>query len=216
MSAVEVSEHTHFKSMHIFAPACKYFCSEHQHVNSSEPPTVSSSKPSAFGSASPDLQTAGGVRGEDLSFKCGAWSFGSRVKFYIVMHFIKPHTIKYHIIELLITQAFAFFLQVSIWAWSPDRCVVRAGGGVNTCPYSITGDQSRKVVSVHFTFSYGIFSYCSGCVCVCVCSQSAWQEVEQSYFELSQTRKRRGQLETELAALMRKAETANEKDPVSR
>ncbi|XP_051759369.1 HAUS augmin-like complex subunit 5 isoform X2 [Ctenopharyngodon idella] len=46
--------------------------------------------------------------------------------------------------------------------------------------------------------------------------QSAWQEVEQSYFELSQTRKRRGQLETELAALMRKAETANEKDPVSR
>ncbi|XP_048066854.1 HAUS augmin-like complex subunit 5 isoform X3 [Megalobrama amblycephala] len=45
--------------------------------------------------------------------------------------------------------------------------------------------------------------------------QSAWQEVEQSYFELSQTRKRRGQLETELAALMRKAETANEKDPVS-
>lgn len=51
---------------------------------------------------------------------------------------------------------------------------------------------------------------------MCVCSQSAWQEVEQSYFELSQTRKRRGQLETELAALMRKAETANEKDPVSR
>lgn len=53
-------------------------------------------------------------------------------------------------------------------------------------------------------------------VCVCVCSQSAWEEVEQCYFELSQTRKRHGQLETEIIALMRKAETAHETDPVSR
>ncbi|XP_059359769.1 HAUS augmin-like complex subunit 5 [Carassius carassius] len=46
--------------------------------------------------------------------------------------------------------------------------------------------------------------------------QSAWEEVEQSYFELAQTRNRCGQLETELAALMRKAETAHVSDPVSR
>uniref|UniRef100_A0A8C1ALM1 HAUS augmin-like complex, subunit 5 n=1 Tax=Cyprinus carpio carpio TaxID=630221 RepID=A0A8C1ALM1_CYPCA len=36
--------------------------------------------------------------------------------------------------------------------------------------------------------------------------QSAWEEVEQSYFELAQTRNRCGQLETELTALMRKVE----------
>ncbi|XDV49180.1 hypothetical protein PO909_018479 [Leuciscus waleckii] len=46
--------------------------------------------------------------------------------------------------------------------------------------------------------------------------QSAWEEVEQCYFELSQTRKRHGQLETEIIALMRKAETAHETDPISR
>ncbi|KAF4110072.1 HAUS augmin-like complex subunit 5 isoform X1 [Onychostoma macrolepis] len=46
--------------------------------------------------------------------------------------------------------------------------------------------------------------------------QSAWEEVEQSYFELAQTRKRCGQLETELTASMRKAETAHGSDPVSR
>uniref|UniRef100_A0A9J8CGT7 HAUS augmin-like complex, subunit 5 n=2 Tax=Cyprinus carpio TaxID=7962 RepID=A0A9J8CGT7_CYPCA len=46
--------------------------------------------------------------------------------------------------------------------------------------------------------------------------QSAWEEVEQSYFELAQTRNRCGQLETELTALMRKAETAHGSDPVSR
>ncbi|XP_067268797.1 HAUS augmin-like complex subunit 5 [Pseudorasbora parva] len=46
--------------------------------------------------------------------------------------------------------------------------------------------------------------------------QSAWEEVEESYFELSQTRNRRGQLETELTALMGKAETTHKTDPVSR
>uniref|UniRef100_A0A671KXQ8 HAUS augmin-like complex subunit 5 n=1 Tax=Sinocyclocheilus anshuiensis TaxID=1608454 RepID=A0A671KXQ8_9TELE len=46
--------------------------------------------------------------------------------------------------------------------------------------------------------------------------QSAWEEVEQSYFELAQTRNRCGQLETELTTLMRKAETAHGSDPVSR
>ncbi|KAG1973664.1 HAUS augmin-like complex subunit [Pimephales promelas] len=46
--------------------------------------------------------------------------------------------------------------------------------------------------------------------------QSAWEEVEQSYFELSQTRKRHLLLETEIAALMRKGETGHETDPVSR
>ncbi|XP_016128550.1 HAUS augmin-like complex subunit 5 isoform X1 [Sinocyclocheilus grahami] len=46
--------------------------------------------------------------------------------------------------------------------------------------------------------------------------QSAWEEVEQSYFELAQTRNRCGQLETELTAVMRKAETAHGSDPVSR
>uniref|UniRef100_A0A672LUR3 HAUS augmin-like complex subunit 5 n=1 Tax=Sinocyclocheilus grahami TaxID=75366 RepID=A0A672LUR3_SINGR len=44
--------------------------------------------------------------------------------------------------------------------------------------------------------------------------QSAWEEVEQSYFELAQTRNRCGQLETELTAVMRKAETAHGSDPV--
>uniref|UniRef100_A0A671KWW7 HAUS augmin-like complex subunit 5 n=1 Tax=Sinocyclocheilus anshuiensis TaxID=1608454 RepID=A0A671KWW7_9TELE len=44
--------------------------------------------------------------------------------------------------------------------------------------------------------------------------QSAWEEVEQSYFELAQTRNRCGQLETELTTLMRKAETAHGSDPV--
>uniref|UniRef100_A0A8C2A428 HAUS augmin-like complex, subunit 5 n=1 Tax=Cyprinus carpio TaxID=7962 RepID=A0A8C2A428_CYPCA len=39
--------------------------------------------------------------------------------------------------------------------------------------------------------------------------QSAWEEVEQSYFELAQAHNRCGQLETELTALMRKAETAH-------
>ncbi|KAI2661746.1 HAUS augmin-like complex subunit 5 [Labeo rohita] len=46
--------------------------------------------------------------------------------------------------------------------------------------------------------------------------QSAWEEVEQSYFELAQTRNRCGQLETELTALMSKAERAHGSDPVSR
>lgn len=46
--------------------------------------------------------------------------------------------------------------------------------------------------------------------------QSAWEEVEQSYFELSQTRNRRGQIETEIKTLMRNAETAHETDSVSR
>uniref|UniRef100_A0A9J7Z1Y1 HAUS augmin-like complex, subunit 5 n=1 Tax=Cyprinus carpio carpio TaxID=630221 RepID=A0A9J7Z1Y1_CYPCA len=46
--------------------------------------------------------------------------------------------------------------------------------------------------------------------------QSAWEEVEQSYFELAQAHNRCGQLETELTALMRKAETAHGSDPVSR
>ncbi|KAL1270015.1 hypothetical protein QQF64_032304 [Cirrhinus molitorella] len=46
--------------------------------------------------------------------------------------------------------------------------------------------------------------------------QSAWDEVEQSYFELAQTRNRCGQLETELAALIKKAEVAHGSDPVSR
>ncbi|XP_016415276.1 HAUS augmin-like complex subunit 5 isoform X1 [Sinocyclocheilus rhinocerous] len=46
--------------------------------------------------------------------------------------------------------------------------------------------------------------------------QSAWEEVEQSYFELAQVHNRCGQLETELTALMRKAETAHGSDPVSR
>uniref|UniRef100_A0A673MSE3 HAUS augmin-like complex subunit 5 n=1 Tax=Sinocyclocheilus rhinocerous TaxID=307959 RepID=A0A673MSE3_9TELE len=44
--------------------------------------------------------------------------------------------------------------------------------------------------------------------------QSAWEEVEQSYFELAQVHNRCGQLETELTALMRKAETAHGSDPV--
>ncbi|XP_056108347.1 HAUS augmin-like complex subunit 5 [Rhinichthys klamathensis goyatoka] len=51
---------------------------------------------------------------------------------------------------------------------------------------------------------------------VCSLLQSAWEEVEQSYFELSQTHKRHLQLETEIVALMRKAETAHETDPMSR
>ncbi|XP_051525408.1 HAUS augmin-like complex subunit 5 isoform X2 [Myxocyprinus asiaticus] len=49
--------------------------------------------------------------------------------------------------------------------------------------------------------------------------QSAWEDVEQSYVELSQTRYRRGQLETELSALMSKAEAgvlAQETDPLAR
>ncbi|KAK7135975.1 hypothetical protein R3I94_014591 [Phoxinus phoxinus] len=46
--------------------------------------------------------------------------------------------------------------------------------------------------------------------------QSAWEEVEQSYFELSQTRKRHLQLETEIISLMRIAETPHETDPMSR
>ncbi|XP_077080541.1 HAUS augmin-like complex subunit 5 [Siphateles boraxobius] len=46
--------------------------------------------------------------------------------------------------------------------------------------------------------------------------QSAWEEVEQSYFELSQTRKRHLHLETEIIALMRKAETAHITDTKSR
>uniref|UniRef100_A0A671QXN0 HAUS augmin-like complex subunit 5 n=1 Tax=Sinocyclocheilus anshuiensis TaxID=1608454 RepID=A0A671QXN0_9TELE len=39
--------------------------------------------------------------------------------------------------------------------------------------------------------------------------QSAWEEVEQSYFELAQVHNRCGKLETELTTLMRKAETAH-------
>ncbi|XP_051509916.1 HAUS augmin-like complex subunit 5 isoform X2 [Myxocyprinus asiaticus] len=49
--------------------------------------------------------------------------------------------------------------------------------------------------------------------------QSAWEEVEHSYIELSQTRCRRGQLETDLNALMRKAKVgvlALETDPLTR
>ncbi|XP_042618958.1 HAUS augmin-like complex subunit 5 [Cyprinus carpio] len=46
--------------------------------------------------------------------------------------------------------------------------------------------------------------------------QSAWEEVEQSYFELAQAHNRCGQLETELTALMRKAETAHYVPFVSR
>ncbi|XP_073675692.1 HAUS augmin-like complex subunit 5 isoform X2 [Garra rufa] len=51
---------------------------------------------------------------------------------------------------------------------------------------------------------------------VCSLLQSAWDEVEQSYFELAQTRNRCGQLETEVTALMTKAEAAHGSDPVSR
>lgn len=46
--------------------------------------------------------------------------------------------------------------------------------------------------------------------------QSAWEEVEQSYFELAKTRSRRRQMETELTALIRKAEEAHKTDSVSR
>lgn len=46
--------------------------------------------------------------------------------------------------------------------------------------------------------------------------QSAWEEVEQSYFELAQTRSRRRQMETELTALIRKAEATHKTDSVSR
>ncbi|XP_056319721.1 HAUS augmin-like complex subunit 5 [Danio aesculapii] len=46
--------------------------------------------------------------------------------------------------------------------------------------------------------------------------QSAWEEVEQSYFELAQTRSRRRQMETELTALLRKAEAAHKTDSVAR
>ncbi|XP_051964859.1 HAUS augmin-like complex subunit 5 isoform X2 [Xyrauchen texanus] len=49
--------------------------------------------------------------------------------------------------------------------------------------------------------------------------QSVWEEVEQSYVELSQARYRRGQLETEISALMSKAEVgvlAQETDPLAR
>lgn len=64
--------------------------------------------------------------------------------------------------------------------------------------------------------SFYTLSLLAQVVFVCVCSQSAWEEVEQSYFELSQTRKRHLQLETEIIALMRKAETAHGTDPMSR
>ncbi|TRY76111.1 hypothetical protein DNTS_010233 [Danionella cerebrum] len=40
--------------------------------------------------------------------------------------------------------------------------------------------------------------------------QSAWEEVQQNYFDLAQTRSRRQQLETEIAALMSKAEMRRE------
>ncbi|XP_051950246.1 HAUS augmin-like complex subunit 5 [Xyrauchen texanus] len=49
--------------------------------------------------------------------------------------------------------------------------------------------------------------------------QSAWEEVEHSYIELLQTRCRRGQLNTDLNALMRKAKVgvlAPETDPLTR
>lgn len=80
--------------------------------DSSECFTISSTKPSAFSSASLDLQTAGGAGGEDHSFEFGAWCFIFRVNLCNMMYIDKKHP--YFLIHLHIIAFIAGFVTRAI------------------------------------------------------------------------------------------------------
>lgn len=132
--------------------------------NSSEPPTVSSSKPSAFGSASPDLQTAGGVRGEDCSFKCGAGCFSSRVKFYIVMYYETPH---YKVSHYWI----AHFSSICVYyrfRYERDHLIDVSSEQEELTPVHSLLQVINRDGTLSESFLHS-FSFGSGCICVCLC-----------------------------------------------
>lgn len=81
ISAVQVGEVT--RSIAVLLPVCDR---ENLNLfNFLERPVFSSSKPSALGSTSPDLQAAGGARREARKFGCGPRCVDSWVNCYVVV-----------------------------------------------------------------------------------------------------------------------------------